>query len=194
MPSNTVNFSLPYPNGSDAPCDFAQQWCDFTDAINNVMAFFQAGIDRAIPVIPAALLRTSISRSIPDRNPIPFDEVVLDTAGMTDLDADPYRITIPRTGRYTVSAFISKQTNGVLTPSEIGLRAENELTLDFHVNASILDLGVAVTYYVPASTPALSLVSGDRVQIAVNSGTFVSQTIDSAWLAVIWHSDTEVPA
>lgn len=38
----TANFALPYPGALDEPCDFAQDWCAFTDATSTVLAGLQA--------------------------------------------------------------------------------------------------------------------------------------------------------
>lgn len=189
MPNNTVNFNLPYPSGSDAPCDFDTQWCEFTDAINDVIATFQAGADRAVPVIPAAMLRTNTVRNIINGNVIPFDEVVMDTAGMTDLDADPYRITITRTGRYTLAAWLNKLTSAVVN-TETSLFIQGGTS---DLVATILDRGAGTEYWVPTYGPVVSMSAGDQVSIFFNTGTATSQTVNAAWLSVAWHSDTEVP-
>jgi len=182
--ATTANFALPYPTGSDAPCDFAEQWCDFTEAIDGVLGRFQTGIDRAIPVIPAALIRASTPRTANSGQNIAFDEVVLDTAGMTDLDANPYAITITRPGRYSVGGYIEKPSSGVV---------DSQLTLFVVLgsNWSILDRGVGFVYSIPSYTPVVTLAAGDQVTMFFNVPTLGPQTVDVAWLCVFWHSDTE---
>lgn len=189
MPNNTVNFNLPYPAGSDAPCDFDEQWCDFAHAVNGVIATFQAGVDRANPVIPAALLRTVTNHTVINGNKVPFDEVIMDTAGMTDLDADPYQITITRTGRYSVAAFVDKATSAIVN-SELTLFIQGGTS---DIVANVLDRGAGVNYWVPAYGPVVSLAAGDKISIFFNVGTLAAQTVNMAWLSVAWHSDTEVP-
>lgn len=192
MPNTTINFSLPYPSPDDDPCLFAEQWCDFTDSIDSIIGTFQAGADRAIPVIPAAMLRRTTSINVINGNIIPFTDVVIDTANMTDLDADPYRITIPRTGRYTVGAFMEKVSSGTVN-SQITLFIRGELPSNLDITTSTLDRGAAVTYFVPAYGPVTTLQQGDRLGIFFTTGVATSQQVNAAWLSVIWHSDTEVP-
>lgn len=187
MPDFTPNFDLPYPSPTDRPCDFATQWCEFTGAVNSVLDVFTAGADRAEPVIPAALARMSVGRNVINLNPIPFDEIVMDTAGMTDLDADPYTITVQQTGRYTVAGFVEKASSGVVD-SQLGLFIDPT-----SIVWVIIDRGVGPSYWLPAYTPSYPLNAGETVQLRYNSGTATSQMVFTAWLAVIWHADTEVP-
>ncbi len=87
MPNFTPNFNLPYPAPTDAPCDFDEQWCDFTDAVTSVLDGFQATVDRTYPVIPVAasgikgfegaLTSTPVQQS----SPIPMQQALVDTAG-----------------------------------------------------------------------------------------------------------------
>jgi hypothetical protein len=185
MPDMTANFSLPYPAPSDDPCLFAEQWCDFTDAIDAVIANFTLGADRAVPLIPAAMLRATITRAILPGNPIPFDEVVFDTAGMTDLDADPYHIFIRQPGRYTTAAFFSKVSSGAVN-SVTTLQMEN-------IQGHILDRGAGPAYYLPLYSPSQNFLTvGTEVSIEYFSGSNSPQDIDSAWMSVFWHADTEV--
>lgn len=195
MPSNTPNFNLPYPNGSDRPCDFAEQWCDFTDSMNNVLALFQSGIDRANPVVPAAMLRISTPREIITLNLIPFDEVVFDTAGMTDLDADPYHIYIRRPGRYIFNGFMDKDTSGVVD-SQFTIFAQQELVApggQLDVTSNILDRGGGNDYLNVSYSPSQPLIAGDRVSMFFNTGSSGTDEVNAAWMSVIWVADTEVP-
>lgn len=188
MPNTTPNFGLPYPSGSDAPCDFAEQWCDFTDAVNAVMDRFQSGIDRAYPVVPAALVKLTTIRGVAPNNPIPFDQVVLDTAGMTDLDADPYHIRIPRPGRYVQGLMIEKPTSTVVNSifESLGTNVFNQ----------ILDRGPGFFYFNPVFNTIGSYAAGDLLDITFLSlgAPIVVENIDSAWFSIVWHSDTEAPA
>lgn len=186
MPSNTVNFNLPYPNTFDAPCDFDEQWCDFTDAVDGVLGTFREGIDRAIPVVPAALVRTQLTHNIVAGQPVPFNETVLDTAGMTNLDADPYHITITRPGRYTVAAYLDKNTSTV---------ANSQFGMFMGVGTSgawaILDRGVSLTYSLPGYVPVRSLAAGSQLALSFTTALVGLNTIGSAYLAAFWHSDNE---
>src|SRR5688500_14787019 len=147
MPNNTFNFNLPYPSGTDRPCDFAEPWCDFTTAIDAVFAVFQAAIDRTIPVVPMAILLQTTQRSILNFAPLIFDTVVADTAGMTDIDVDPFSITIRRPGRYTVAAYVQKPTVGApFVPAEFSIFIEP----DNDAQGELIDRGSGVTYHLTA--------------------------------------------
>lgn len=186
MTGHTSNFNLPYPDGSDRPCDFAPQWCDFTDAVTAVLDRFQTGINHANPRVPAALLRMTTPHSVINGQNIPFDEVVLDTAAMTDLDADPYHVTITHPGRYTVAAYIEKGSAGIPN-SQQALFAGN-------VVWSVLDRGIGVTYSIPAYDALDTFAAGTQISAFFNAaGVAGAHTVDVAWLAVFWHSNTEAP-
>jgi|SRR5688572_10194652 len=195
MPSNTVNFNLPYPNTFDAPCDFAEQWCDFTEAIDGVLGTFQAGIDRAIPVVPAALVRTQLTHNIANGQLIPFNETILDTAAMTDLDADPYTITITRPGRYTVAGYLEKGTSGVVNSQFSLFINADQSPPPGHESLqgvwSILDRGGSFTYSLPTYSGVSSLVAGTKLSLFFNTGAVGLNTIGGAWLCAFWHSDNE---
>lgn len=190
MPSNTVNFNLPYPNGTDEPCDFAEQWCDFTDALDGVFDTFQGVIDRTIPVVPLAILQQTVARNIPNLGIVQFDTVLADTAGMTDIDVDPFHITVRRPGRYTVGAMLQKQTVGV--PFIV---AYTSVFVNPHVNAvaDLLDRGVGVTYYFNPYYTVDTYAAGDKISLSFAVSANPTVAIEASWLAVVWHSDTEVP-
>ena len=195
MPDFTVNFALPYPSASDDPCDFPEQWCDFTSAINDVMAVFQAGIDRAIPVIPAALVRSTFVKSVINGQNIPFDEVALDTAGMTDLDADPYSITITRPGRYSFGAYLEKPSSGVVN-SQLSLFLNSTQSVPGNQSLgavwTVLDRAGGLTYSIPAYQSVCAFPAGAKLSVFFNTGLATAQNVDVAWMGVFWHSDTEV--
>lgn len=190
MPSNTVNFSLPYPNGTDRPCDFAEQWCDFTQALDGVFDTFQAVVDRTIPVVPLAILRQTVTRSIPNFGNVQFDAVLADTAGMTDFDVDPFRITIRRPGRYTVAAMLQKQTVGA---PFIPAHTSAFTPPSFNANVALIDRGAGGTYYLNPYFTVETFAAGDKISLSFSVGAQALIPIEESWLAVIWHSDTEVP-
>lgn len=195
MPNLTPVFKLPYPSGSDAPCDFDEQWCAFTAAMDAVFATWQSGVDRTVPVVPAAKLLLATTTTVPAGNPVPFDTVVADTAAMTDLDADPYRITIPQTGRYTITSMLRKPTSGVLN-SEITTSVVTSLggvLASTNTRGEALDRGAGATYFVPAYTAVVSLAAGTKLTLTFSIGSLVNVTIEGASLSAVWHSDTEVP-
>ena len=196
LPDFTANFALPYPNATDEPCDFDEQWCDFTEAVETVFARFQAGIDRAYPTIPIAMLQQTTPRSILNLENTLFDTVAIDTAGMTDIDADPFHITIARPGVYTLAA-------GMLFPSPaITLNGYLDISLtqsffggfSVSVQNQALDRGAGVDYHISAYGPARLLPQGLGIGLTHNFGNQSVKTITSSWLAVFWHADSMVPA
>jgi hypothetical protein len=189
MPSNTVNFNLPYPNGTDPPCDFAEQWCDFTEAIDGVFANFQAAIDRTIPVVPLAIIHKTASSTVFNFAAIAFDTVTADTAFMTDIDADPFHITVRRPGRYTVGVGISKPTTAFSLPRFTSIFA----TTKFNAQSQLLDRGAGLEYFLDGYFTVETYAAGDQIGLSFSVGSQALWTIDEAWLAVMWHSDTEVP-
>lgn len=195
MPNTTPNFALPYPAATDEPCDFAEQWCDFTGAVDGVLATFQSGIDRSVPTIPIAMLQQTVSRSILNLSPLLFDTVVIDTAGMTDLDADLSRITIPRNGVYTLKASMFFVSPGVVN---------GPIRMDFNqdifpvgslvdVSAEALDRGVGVNYLITANGPAVFIEQGVKVGVSFNFGVNALYPITASWMSVSWHADSMVP-
>lgn len=195
MPNMTPVFQLPYPSGSDAPCDFDEQWCAFTAAMDAVFTTWQAGIDRTVPVVPAAKLLLATTATVPAGNPVPFDTVLFDTAAMTDIDADPYRITIPQTGRYTVTTMLRKATSGVVNSEATTsvLTSLGGVISNTNTRGEILDRGAGATYFIPAYTAVTSLLAGTKLTLTFSIGSVVNVPIEAASLSVVWHSDTEAP-
>lgn len=192
MPNLTPNFSLPYPAATDEPCDFPQQWCDFVDTIDGILDGFQTTIDRTVPVIPVALLYQSTGIDVANGGAIPFDTLLVDTANMTDMDENPFTITIRRTGRYSVGGGILALTEGpAFPPSFIGVTIDEP-----SISWSTFDYGFAGpndTIHLNVTVPVASLAAGEEVNLMLNRGAVGTFPIVSAWLGVFWHSDTEVP-
>ena len=186
---STALMALPFPGPADAPCDFDDQWCEFTGAIDDVFDRWEAGLNRAYPAVPAAKMRQTEPTTIFNSTQIVFSEVTLDTAGMTNMDADPYTITVPRTGRYTLSAFIEEND------ASGGAGAQSVLTIAAFVASesnTILILG-AGTYRNSVYWPVVSLPAGARVQLQPFLSGQTQRTIVEASLAVVWHSDVMRP-
>ena len=186
---STALMALPYPGPADAPCDFDEDWCEFTGAIDDLSDRWESGLARAYPAVPAAKLHQTLPTTIFNSTPVVFSEVTLDTAGMTNMDADPYTITISRTGRYTLSAFIDENdTSG-------GAGAQSVLTIttpaQFESN-TVLVLG-AGGYRNSTYWPVVSLSAGARVQLQPFLSGQNQRTIVQASLAAVWHSDVIRP-
>jgi len=192
MPSTTPNFGLPYPSPSDEPCDFAEQWCDFTEAIDAVFATFQEAIDRTVPTIPIAAIRKTTASSVQNLVPIPFDTVLVDTADMTELDVDSFHINVTRRGRYTVVGFLEKLSAGTPLNGQITMLISGN-TVGSVALAGGIERGGAFVYRFNAFLPVISLEVGEQVSLLFNTGASGSSTVNLASLSLAWHSDTEVP-
>lgn len=196
MPGSTTIFHLPYPASTDDPCDFAEQWCDFTEAIDAVLDTFDAAIDRTVPVIPAAMMRLSDPAVVVDSSAIIFDTVIIDTAGWTDMDADPYHMTVDRTGRYTVGVFIFVNSQAAIPPGFLGgwvLAEAPDGSATTLASMEVVDVGVNF-YLMSGYKAAHSLVAGTQLSAIFTAGNITNRTIQDAALFAFWHSDTERPS
>lgn len=185
----TPLMGLSYPSPTDAPCDFDEQWCQFTAGIDSIFDRWEAGLSRAYPSIPAAKMRQTELTTVFNSTQIQFSEVTFDSAGMTNMDADPYTITCQRTGRYSVAAFIEEND------ASGGAGAQSVLTIssfNFTESNTVLVLG-AGTYRNSVYWPVVSLTVGDRIQLQPFLSGQTQRTIIEASLAVFWHSDVIRP-
>jgi hypothetical protein len=189
MPSITPIFELPYPAPSDAPCDFAEQWCDFTQAIDTVLLTFERGLARTVPTIPMAILRQTQIVSVPNVAPMPFDAVVVDTDNMTDIDVDPYSIIIRRPGRYSINAYTLHPGTALTDTQNAFITSADSFTSVF---ASI-NLGLGPSYKLTNSLPVATLTAGETVRMSFNTGVAGNYNVQDYWLSVAWHSDRQVP-
>lgn len=186
MPNFTPLLGLPYPSPLDAPCDFDEQWCAFTRAVDGWFDQFEATLGRTNPAVPAALLAMTVPITIDGTNPIPYTEALIDTASMTDLDGDPYGIRCQRSGRYTVAGWVDTDTR--LINSQMTLLIEPGIA-----SSNLLDRGTQAIYFLPAHNVITTLAEGDRLTLAALAAVGSVRTFRSAWLSVVWHSDVENP-
>lgn len=197
MPTNTLNFSLPYPSGSDGPCDFDEQWCDFTAAIDAVFDTFQAALDRSMPVIPAAKLRLSSAADFVDSEPVIFDTVVYDTAGFTDLDADPFHIFIDRAGRYTITCMAVVITQATVPPGFLScwvLVEDSQGSGDTTAMMQGTDVGGGLGYFLAGYEAVLTVAAGSKLSLHFTAGSLLVRNMLEAYMSAHWHSDTERPS
>jgi hypothetical protein len=180
---------LPYPGPTDAPCDFDDQWCQFTSAIDAVFDRWESGLSRAYPAVPAAKMRQTQQVTVFNSTQILFSEVTLDTAGMTNMDADPYTITITRTGRYSVWGFIEELNNSGGAGAQSGLIISSPAAVETNTILVI----VAGTYRNSVYWPVLTLPVGTRLQLQPFLSGQNQRTIFEASLAAVWHSDVIRP-
>lgn len=182
--------AIPVPAGTDPACDFAEDWCATAAAITAKLAAYTATLSRVYPAIPIAVVRlTEQVNPMPTLTPFPFTEVVLDTAGMTDFDADPTTIVIKRSGRFTVRGWLRTNTTGVAN-TIIQVRIASN-TPGFERNGIVLDRNTVALGDGTYETVA-TLLAGTKIQLLQATG--VNLDILSASLSVAWHSDTERPS
>lgn len=189
--NQTALMKLPYPNGIDRPCDFDDSWCTFTSAIDAIFTRWEAAINRTTPAAPFAMLQLTKSIATGNNNLVPYDTVVADTAGMTDLDADIYGITVPKAGRYSI-AFYVRQETGAVVNAQISATVTSSLSNNTMTH-QILDRGAGGTYGWMTDFDVWTLLQGDRLTMSTFESGATSRTLIEAWLAVYWHADTEMP-
>lgn len=191
MPT-TANFALPYPGALDEPCDFAQDWCAFTDAAAAVQADLQAIADRIYPVQPVAKLDLTVATTITRNSIVPFNTVSINNAGYIDFDVSSSTITVTRTGRWVAVFDAFMTSTGVAnsrffcefesTPSSLGQSQELDLgggaSVGFAANAMYNTTLVPFDVYVVMDSSALAVAT---------------LQIQRASLAVYWHADGAAP-
>jgi hypothetical protein len=186
--NQTTLMKLRYPNALDKPCDWDESWCTFTGDIDAVFTKWENGLNRSYPAVPFAMLQLTAQVNVGNSQPVPFDTVVVDTAGMTDLDADPYGIIIPKTARYTVAWYFKQLTGGIVN-GQISGSGGTVPTIQ-HL---ILDRNIALGYGNTTDFDVFTFLQGDRIVLTTFESGATSRTILEAWLAVYWHADQEMP-
>lgn len=136
MPNFTPGFGLPYPSSTDEPCDFAEQWCDFTQALDAVFDGFQETLNRTVPMIPIASMAITPFIIIPAFSFIPYDRLVIDTAGWTAMDVDSTMISPD------MAAVLSLSSNALFA----GLAAPGMFILDCIDSTGVLNQPVDIHY------------------------------------------------
>src|SRR5688572_5282869 len=186
MTSFTPNFNLPYPSALDEPCDFAEDWCAFTDAVNAVATRFETTINGTTPVIPMARMTLTSPVAIVNGGLIPFDSVSVNTANWIDFDASNTDIVPDRAGFFVCVTQALFQTTGVLG-NVFTLQIDTfTSTNDNQIDRATSSVGLNTTHMVQMTTPfALNV----RVQRTV-AGIL---TINAASFSVWWHADTATP-
>lgn len=187
MPLFTPNYALPYPAATDEPCDFAEQWCAFSDAFQAVLDGFVETAQRTIPAVPVARLLLSTPTVFTLGQEIRFDTLSVDTAGWVDFDADPAGITSQRGGYLYAVGNAQVPTSGVALREywiDISNVTDQDGTNDNGVAGTVMGLNTAGVV-----TPA----GPTRYALTINSTVTGTVTVNSAALAVFWHSDRATP-
>lgn len=190
MTAYTPNFDLPYPTAPDAPCDFPQQWCDFTNAVTEVLDRFEAIANRTNPSVPIAKMRLTRPVLLTGDSVLAFDAVEVNNAGMIDFDVSRNRIRIQRPGRYSAEAHV--MFNASTTANNNYSVTINGVMLD---TIRVIDLNtsfVAQVYTTPIDLDIFTFGPLD-VSVRVNATLAPSFTVADAALAVYWFADRDAP-
>lgn len=197
MPVLTPNFSLPVPGPLDAPCDFAQQWCDFTDSVQAVLDGFEAIANRTNPVVPLAKMELLHTVSVPSNSFIPFDTLTLNNAGMVNFDANNTSIVINRPGRFFAVV-------NVLFVADTFFPNSNYQIQFFPIGAGTVtitpgyetDLNASTTINVGAVASAVFYVTTPPLVVSPNvliASTNPNVVMDLASFQLFWYADRETP-
>lgn len=194
MPTCTPLYGLPYAEGSDAPCDIGETLCAFADAVETQLDLLDAVVDRVadtVPMVQVKLTTPLTTVSTGNTNiTVPFDTVSFDTADMVALADNPYRITLPRQGRYLVSFQLqlsSAPLNDILQAQVLGSGVTSNVVDQYLSDSSTpvyMNAANEMRYVVGAAadttSPTLTMV------VAVLIGTYV---IEAATVCVTWIGD-----
>lgn len=186
MTAFTPNFNLPYPSALDEPCDFAQQWCDFTTAVNTVATRYETTINRTVPAIPMARMTLTVPVVILNGGNIPFDSVSVNTAGWIDFDASNTDIFPDRAGFFGLSANALMQTTGSLGTVLTLQLAVGSNFQDNQIDRATSSVGLTVSRIQQITTPLALNVRAAR-------STAGNLQVNAASFTVWWHADTATP-
>lgn len=207
MTAYTPNLNLPYPDASDAPCDFAEDWCGFTDAVQVVLDRFEATANRTNPVIPMAyMLRTGVSSVIAQEQLIPFTDVLVDTAGWIDFDVNSTIISPDIGGRLTLVGYIQLTATAAANTALVGYfdipglsalsaSGTNKANANAHIflnNGLNNSISFEQEIYVSSGT-FVKGVSGIGIAFRGLTTITVGPTVFGAALGVYWHADGPNP-
>lgn len=194
MATCTPLYGLPYAEGSDRPCDIGETLCAYADAVETQLDSLDAVVDRVADTVPMVQVKLTSPLSTTSNGntniTVPFDTVNFDTANMTALADNPYRITLPRLGRYLVSfqlQMTSAPLNDILTAS-ISSTTVNSNVFDLYISDSSTPIymnGAGEMRYTTDAT-ADTLSPFLTFNVAVLIGTYV---IESATVCITWIGD-----
>lgn len=196
MPVFTPNFSLPVPDALDAPCDFPEQWCGFTNSVQAILDGFEAIADRTNPVVPLAKMELRNTVNLVETSNVPFDTLTLNNANMVDFDASNTTITIKRPGRFLVvfnALFVAPAASNTYFEAQItptGSTSVNRtIAIDdnFCLN-NLINVGSTLTAVMHVATPPINV----RV-VAQIIGTSENMIIDLASFSLFWFADRGAP-
>lgn len=188
MTALTPNFSLPYPTALDEPCLFAQQWCEFTEAMQGVFDGLDSTINRTVDVIPIARLQVTSPITLVSGEPIPFDTLSVNTANWVDFDASRSEVTVNRAGRFVHNLNIipvpTGNTANTLLVSILGSGNTTDSQTDFGPNP--MGFNVEVLY-------SISVPTVYHARLTNAEPSILTVTINEATYSIWWHADTATP-
>lgn len=186
MTAFTPNFNLPYPDALNSPCEFAADWCAFTEAIDEVVTHFEATVSRTVPAIPMARMTLTTPVTILNGGDIPFDSVSVNTANWIDFDANNTEILPDRAGYFVVYANALVNTTGSLG-TVVTLRLDGSSTYqDNQIDRFTSSIGLTASRVQQISTSF-------PISVEIGRSTVGDLTINAASFSVWWHADTATP-
>jgi hypothetical protein len=190
MPT-TVNFALPYPGALDEPCDFAQDWCAFTDAAQVVLSKFQTTADRVFPVQPVAKMEITTNTTIVKNSFVPFDTLTFDNAGYIDFDVSNTTMTVTRAGRFIVVFNAFMATTGVANSRfliDLGFVPTSE-DQSQELDRATASVAFSLTAYYSSVLAPFDV----NVILDTDAAAATNLTIERAALSLWWHADGAAP-
>ena len=195
MPVLTPNFSLPVPGPLDEPCDFPEQWCGFTDAVQTVLDGFESVANRTNPWVPLAKLELRSTVTLPTNSAIPFDTLTLNNASMVDFDNNNTTIVIKRPGRFLAVAnilFVASSVantwfNAQFLPAGAGT-INRTPAVDHNLNIGAINVGSTLTGIFHVTSPPVNVRT--NVQFI---GATAAILIDLAAFSLFWYADEATP-
>lgn len=192
----TPNFSLPVPGPLDAPCDFPQQWCDFTDGVQTVLDGFETIANRTNPVVPLAKMQLLNTVNLLETSTVPFDTLTLNNAGMVDFDTSNTTIVIKRPGRFfavfnalfVASAASNTYFEAQLLPTGAGVINQTTAIDDNFCFNSLINVGSTLSAVLYVTSPPVNV----RVIVQI-IGASENVLIDLASFSLFWFADRGAP-
>lgn len=190
MTSLTPVYDLPFPDALDAPCDFPEDWCAFTVAVDAVLDRLELGAQRVIPAIPIAKVMITEPVTLTAGQAFPWDTVAIDTAGWTNFDEDNRILTVSRTARYSVLGAALVGPSGLANSSYV-LFIDNVLFTDpDYLDRNIAGVNIGIT----TQNDSDEIAVGTEISMnIIRSGSSGTIPLQSASLTVFWHADEERP-
>lgn len=194
MTSFTPNVALPYPDGTDAPCDGAAQLNDLKNTLFDLLDGYEQAVDRQkdFPMVSIARLgiqgEVSGRTSNKDGTPIVFDTVEHDDLRAANLVADSQSITLGVPANGSAGEFLlgfTVQIPDTEPPGVIGTHFRMDLIVN-GVRSEILDSDQnAVDDEINSYKTASGLISfpGPLATVQVAPG---SNQVSAVWFARLW--------